>query len=295
MELLIITGVSGAGKTTAISALEDIGFYCIDNMPPFLMDSFVQLCAVTGDKEKRLSRVAIVTDVRGGTMFLELRNALDGLRSEKTSFKLLFLDADDDEIVRRYKETRRKHPLADKTQTNGGSLLAEAVKEERHMLIPIRALADYIVDTTHISSAQLKERLTMLFLGEATQALSVHCMSFGFKYGSASEADLVFDVRCLPNPFYIEELRPHTGLDQPVRDYVFSFEQSTVFVDKLLDMIDFLLPLYLSEGKSHLVIAIGCTGGKHRSVAIAERLCKHIISHKYRATINHRDISKGHG
>ena len=288
MELVIVTGLSGAGKSRAVDALEDIGFYCVDNMPPFLMGKFVEVCVESNGTGGRLSRVAIVTDARGGDMFLELSTALSHLRERGILYKMLFLDAEDEVLVRRYKETRRKHPLASDTE---GSVSA-AVVRERELLKKVRAQADYIIDTSRITIQQLKERITMLFLGDSALGLTVHCMSFGFKYGGANEADLVFDVRCLPNPFYIDELRPQVGLDKPVRDYVMASEQTQGFAARLLDMIDYLLPLYCNEGKSQLVVAVGCTGGKHRSVVLTELLREHITALHYRTTVNHRDITK---
>ena len=253
MEFLIVTGLSGAGKSRAVDALEDIGFYCVDNIPPKLIPTFYDLCAKAGNT---FSRVAVVTDIRGGDMFSSLFETLDDLRNEDKRYRILFLDANDFVLINRFKETRRKHPLA---ENNLGSL-EQAVKLEREILRPVREKADYIIDTSFLSPAQLKERISNLFLGDASQALMIHCVSFGFKYGIPTEADLVFDVRCLPNPFYIEELKPLTGLDEPVYSYVMKWEQTKGFVQRLISLIDYMIPLYCDEGKSQLVIAIGCTG-----------------------------------
>ena len=285
MEFLIVTGLSGAGKYRAVDALEDIGFYCVDNIPPKLIPTFYDLCAKAGDT---FSRVAVVTDIRGGDMFSSLFETLDDLKNEDKHYRILFLDANDYVLINRFKETRRKHPLA---ENNLGSL-EQAVKLEREILRPVREKADYIIDTSFLSPAQLKERISNLFLGDSSQALMVHCVSFGFKYGIPTEADLVFDVRCLPNPFYIEELKHLTGLDEPVYSYVMKWEQTKGVVQRLISLIDYMLPLYCDEGKSQLVIAIGCTGGKHRSVALAQLLYDHLLENGHRTSVNHRDIQK---
>ena len=285
MEFLIVTGLSGAGKSRAVDALEDIGFYCVDNIPPKLIPTFYDLCAKAGNT---FSRVAVVTDIRGGDMFSSLFETLDDLKNEDKHYRILFLDANDYVLINRFKETRRKHPLA---ENNLGSL-EQAVKLECEILRPVREKADYIIDTSFLSPAQLKERISNLFLGDSSQALMVHCVSFGFKYGIPTEADLVFDVRCLPNPFYIEELKHLTGLDEPVYSYVMKWEQTKGVVQRLISLIDYMLPLYCDEGKSQLVIAIGCTGGKHRSVALAQLLYDHLLENGHRTSVNHRDIQK---
>ena len=285
MNLLIVTGMSGAGKSQAAHALEDMGFYCVDNIPPAIIPAFVEL-SERGSGE--LGRLAIVTDARGGDMFSEISEVLKNLKKNNVNYKILFLDAEDTVLVRRYKENRRKHPLCD----DGTTGLADAVAQERKLLSHIRFEADYVVDTSHISSSQLKAQLSEIFTEGSTGTLKVRCESFGFKYGSDAKADMVIDVRCLPNPFYIEELKHKTGKDAPVSEYVMSFEESRTFAEKLTDFVDFTLPLYIKEGKSQFVIAIGCTGGKHRSVTFAELLYKHLKKNGYNASVMHRDIYK---
>lgn len=285
MDCLIVSGMSGAGKSLTANVLEDIGYYCVDNMPPKLLTKFAELCLQSED----LSRVAMVVDVRGGQMFDDLFEGLPVLHRMGGEYKILFLDCDDQVLARRYKETRRQHPLVGE---DGITTVYQAIEMERGLLKPLRDRTDYLVDTTHLSSAQLKERVTELFLGDSTQAMVVQCMSFGFKYGYPAEADLMFDVRCLPNPFYEPELKHKTGLDGDVRDYVRETDATRGFESRLYDLVDYLLPLYCDEGKSQLVIAIGCTGGKHRSVALTEALAQHIRDAGVRVTVNHRDIAK---
>ncbi|HIR03846.1 MAG: RNase adapter RapZ [Acutalibacteraceae bacterium] len=286
MEFVIITGLSGAGKTIAMHALEDIDFYCVDNLPPVLIPTFYDLCK--NSSEERMKQVAVVTNIRTGEDFQSFRDILSKLRGENKPFKIMFLDTKKDVLLTRYKETRRKHPLS---ETYRGSTI-EAVNLESELLKSVKEHADYTIDTTHLSPAQLKERVSTLFLGEAHLALTVTCMSFGFKYGAPSEADLVFDVRCLPNPFYIEALKHKTGLDEDVREYVLKWEQTQGLVKRVFDLVDYTLPLYIEEGKSQLVIAFGCTGGKHRSVALARLLYTHLVDNGQRASIHHRDIRK---
>ncbi len=285
MEFLIVTGLSGAGKSRAMISLEDIGFYCVDNIPPKLISTFYDLCIHNKDP---MEKVAVVTDIRGGGMFDNLFEALDALKAEDKPYKILFLDAADDVLVRRFKETRRKHPLSD----NYHGSVEQAVELERRVLRPVRERADYVIDTSFISPAQLKERIAALFLEDAAAALSISCVSFGFKYGTPSEADLIFDVRCLPNPYYVEGLRELTGLDEPVRSYVMQWDQTKGFVERFLSLIDYMLPLYCDEGKSQLVVALGCTGGKHRSVALAQLLYNHLLEQGMRVSVHHRDIRK---
>lgn len=285
MIFVIVSGLSGAGKSQAMHALEDIGFYCVDNMPPKLLPKFAELCL---QSQEKLSKVAMVVDVRGGNQFKDLFANLDELQAHGGEYKILFLECDDAVLARRYKETRRQHPLSYKTD---GSVRG-AITLEREMLKEVRSRTDYLIDTTHLSTSQLKKRIDDLFLEDAAEGMVVECMSFGFKYGYPAEADLVFDVRCFPNPFYVPELKTLTGMDAPVRDFVLSHEETTGFLTRLYDMIDYLLPLYRGEGKSQLVIAIGCTGGKHRSVTIAESLALHIENGGGRVRVNHRDIQK---
>lgn len=285
MELLIVTGLSGAGKSRAVDALEDIGFFCIDNMPPTLIIKFSEILKQTSSK---ISKVAVVTDVRGGEMFNNLVQELDALKEMGIKYKLLFLDCDNQVLVKRYKETRRKHPLIDETSAS----LLDAVVLERQLLMHARERADYIIDTSILSARELRERINSIFLDNVSNTMLINCMSFGFKYGLPTEADLVFDVRCLPNPFYVDDLKEKTGLESEVSGYVMSWPQATELLQKLIDLVDFLMPLYMGEGKSQLIIAIGCTGGKHRSVTLAEEIYKHVLESGRKVAVNHRDIMK---
>ena len=285
MEFVLVTGMSGAGKSRAINALEDIGFYCVDNMPPKLIPKFAELCLQTGDS---LSRVAVVADVRGGALFGDLFEAMTVTQSLGIKHKILFLDCDDTTLARRYKETRRQHPLV----TVEVQTVSKAISAEREMLKPLYDSTDYLIDTTLLSTSQLKARISTLFLDEPMDSMPVQCMSFGFKYGYPSEADLMFDVRFLPNPFYVPTLRNKTGLDDEVRQYVMDNDMTKELERRLYDLIDYLLPLYRNEGKSQIVIAIGCTGGKHRSVVLTEQLAAHVAVAGARTIINHRDIEK---
>ncbi len=287
MEFIIITGLSGAGKSVAMRNLEDIDFYCVDNIPPILIPTFYELCEKSGDV--KMQRVAVVIDIRVGDTFDKVFDSLDMLKQQNRSYKILFLDAANDTLLRRFRETRRKHPLSDSYL---GST-EDAVNLERRLLRPLKEQSDYVIDTSLLSTTQLKERITALFMGDASLGMTVNCMSFGFKYGMPSEADLMFDVRCLPNPFYIPELKPLTGLDEQVFNYVMKWDQSKGFAERMINLIDFSLPLYLKEGKSQLVVAIGCTGGKHRSVTLTRVLYKHLTEDdQHRVTIHHRDIGK---
>ncbi len=286
MEFLIVTGLSGAGKTRTIHALEDIGFYCVDNIPTKLISTFYDLCQKSSDQN--MKRVAVVVDIRGENFIDGSFKIIEQLKNNNKDYRILFLDARDNILIRRFKETRRKHPLAE----NYNGSIQKAVQFEREILTPIKNNADYLIDTSFLSPAQLKERLSSLFLADSSNALMITCMSFGFKYGIPTEADLVLDVRCLPNPYYIEELKDLTGLDEPVYDYVMKWEQTQELTKRIVSLIDYVLPLYCNEGKSQLVIAIGCTGGHHRSVALTQFLYNHLQNEKQNTLINHRDINK---
>lgn len=285
MEIVFVTGLSGAGKSRVVNSLEDIGYFCVDNMPPKLIPTFIQLLINSKDKH---DRIAIVTDIRAGGSFDSLFSSLEELRNMGVEYKVLFVTADEDVLVSRYKLTRRKHPLSD--MFNG--MIYEAIAEEKRILAPAREAADYVIDTSHLTPAKCRERVVSLFLENPSNKMHIHSMSFGFKHGLPADADLVFDVRCLPNPFYVDELKEHTGLEKPVIDYVMKWDVSKTFADKLTDMVDFLIPLYEKEGKTQLVIAIGCTGGRHRSVVFAEHLKNHLFEKGYLVNINHRDIKK---
>ncbi len=284
MEFVIVTGISGSGKSSAVKVLEDIGFFCIDNMPPQLIPNFAAMC----NENTEITKVAIVTDIRGGAMFFKLSECIAKMHIAGINIKVLFLEASKEVLMKRYKETRRKHPL---DEVSGGDI-SKAIDAEIELLREIREDADYIVDSSFLSSGQLKEQIADLFLEKPMDRMMVSCMSFGFKYGVPGEADLVFDVRCLPNPFYLPELKHKTGRDSEVRDYVMGFEQSCVLRDKLFDLISFLLPHYVSEGKSRLVIAFGCTGGKHRSVTFAELTAAFLREKECKVKTLHRDIEK---
>lgn len=285
MELVIITGLSGAGKSRAVDALEDIGFFCADNMPPKLIPTFIQL--IINSKEIR-ERVAIVTDIRVGGSFKDLFNALDDIKAMGCQFKILFFDANNEVLLRRYKETRRKHPLID--EFNGS--LIDAIEAERTKLQPARQIADYIIDSSNLTAIECRERVSMLFLDNPSKSMSIHCISFGYKYGIPNDSDLVFDVRCLPNPFYVNSLKERTGIEKPVIDFVMKWDQAKELIKKLFDLIDYLIPLYRAEGKSQLVISIGCTGGRHRSVVFAELIREHLSNEGLILSIHHRDIKK---
>ncbi len=286
MQLVIVTGMSGAGKSRTIDTLEDIGFFCVDNMTPQLIPTFVKI--LTDSTEAR-EKVAFVADIRLGDSFSSLFNALEELKSMKIQYKILFIDADNDVLARRYQETRRKHPLQN---DDSSKELSEVINNERDMLKKARNIADFVIDTSLMTNSQLKERVAELFLENVTDSIKINVVSFGFKYGIPKDSDLVFDVRCLPNPFYIPELKNHTGLEAEVRDYVMKFDQSRGLVPKLQDLLNYLLPLYRTEGKSQLTVSVGCTGGKHRSVVFAELIGKNIKEKGYNASVYHRDINR---
>lgn len=284
-DLVLLTGVSGAGKSTAMGFMEDIGYYCIDNMPAELVSTFISLI----EKSDSYNKIAIVTDVRSRGVYNEFRKNVQNLMdSNDYTVRTIYLDIKNHVALRRYKLTRRKHPYADKF--NGS--LEDALNYEKEILAPVRETAGYVIDTSDLTANQLRERLAQILLGDDKEVMNLHVMSFGFKHGIPTDADFVLDVRCLPNPYWIESMRDKTGLDQEVKDYVFSFEEAHEIFKRLKSLLDYLNPLYIREGKSQIVIAIGCTGGNHRSVVFAEAL-KDYFSRKWdNVTVNHRDIDR---
>ncbi len=285
MQFIIITGMSGAGKSTTLKFLEDDGYFCVDNLPPALITKFAEICF---NPESGINKVAIGIDVRGGDRFDALYDELDYLREHDSSIEILFLESGDDVLVKRYKETRRRHPLVSE-----GGRVQDGIEKERLILGGLKERADYIVDTSNLLTRELKKELHRITKGdEDYNNLMITVMSFGFKYGIPSDSDLVFDVRFIPNPYYKSELRGQTGNDNSVQEYVMQWDVSKNFITKLDDMIEFLIPNYVQEGKNQLVISIGCTGGKHRSVTLANKLSARLSERHYSVKTYHRDIHK---
>lgn len=282
-KLVIITGMSGAGKTVAVQSFEDLGYYCVDNLPPTLLPKFLELMK---DSSNTIQKVALVMDLRGREFFDTLFDALDSLvKEEWLDDHILFLDAKDEKLVSRYKETRRSHPL------DPGGLPLNGIRQEREILDILRGRAQRVIDTTELKPRELREKIVNIYSEAEQEIFSVHMLSFGFKHGIPIDADLVFDVRFLPNPHYVGHLQPLTGLNQEVSTYVFKWSETQTFIDKVIDLLGFMLPQYKKEGKSQLVVAIGCTGGQHRSVALAEHFAKELSSN-YITHVSHRDIEK---
>ena len=286
MRFVVVTGMSGGGRSTALKMLEDAGFYCVDNLPVSLIEKFVELLSNQGEE---INKVGLGVDVRAGQFFEEAADVLAKLKESGYNLEILFMDADEKSLIKRYKETRRAHPLALEGRIEDG------VRKEKQILTRIRSMADYVIDTSNLLTRELKQELDRIFVGnESYNSLMVTVMSFGFKYGIPVDADLVFDVRFLPNPFYLEELKQKTGNDKEVQEYVMSFEEAGSFLDKLTDMMHFLIPNYIKEGKNRLVVAIGCTGGKHRSVTLANFLYSAMKNKgNYGITLHHRDVEHG--
>lgn len=287
MTFLIVTGMSGAGKSTALGCLEDAGFFCVDNMPPELIPKFAELCT---SQNNEVGKVAFGIDIRGRGFFSRLQQVLNEIRDAGHDIKILFMETEDPVLVKRYKETRRRHPLL---EDKGGRItrVEQAILEERRALALLKRQATFVLDTTGINIWQLKEQLRSIFVeGKEFKGLMVHIMSFGFKYGIPTDCDLVFDVRFIPNPYYIAELREKTGNELPVQEYVMKWDVAQEFLDQLIHMVEFLLPNYLKEGKNQLVIGIGCTGGKHRSVTIANKLCQELQQNGHSVYLHHREI-----
>ena len=283
MRFVIVTGMSGGGKRTCMRLLEDAGYYCVDNLPVPLIDKFFELLMTPNGE---ITKVALGIDVRADQNFADTEKALNNLKKNNVEYEIVFMEASDKTLIKRYKETRRIHPLA------GDGSVEDGIKKEREILKKIKKKANYIFDTSNLLVRDLNEEINKIFVqNEEYNSLMIRIVSFGFKYGIPADADLVFDVRFLPNPFYIEELKPKTGNDKPVHDYVMSFEEASLFLDKLDDMVEFLIPNYVKEGKHQLVIGIGCTGGKHRSVTLANELYNRLKDkkEKYGLSVTHRD------
>lgn len=284
MNFIIVTGMSGAGKSSAINFFEDMGYYCVDNLPPTLIKNFAELIVPQKDK---LSKVVLGIDIRGGVLFSDLFSSLHDLKSLGHTYEIVFFDCSDAELIKRYKETRRLHPLARSERVE------EGIQREREILKEMRSKAHHIIDTSYMLPKDTKEVLFKIYSEQqAFNSLMITIVSFGFKYGMPIDSDLVYDVRFAPNPYYIPEMRPCTGNDAIVKNYVMQFEVTQIFLSKLKDMISFLIPNYMQEGKNQLVIGIGCTGGKHRSVTIANALCKFLQDAGHTVMIQHRDIDK---
>lgn len=281
-QFVIITGLSGAGKTQATRCFEDLGFFCIDNLPPSLIPQFAGLCQESGGK---IRKVALVIDIRGGDFFNTLFSSLKGLKARGINYQILFLEASVESLVRRFKETRRKHPLSME-----GSVL-EGIKSEKKRLREVRAKADQIVDTTELTPWDLKRKIASTFLRGEEGEIIITVISFGYKYGIPMDADLVFDVRFLPNPNYVDKFHFLTGMNKPAREFVLSSPITKDFLKRLFDLLEFLIPYNIEEGKGYLTIAIGCTGGRHRSVVVANELEKY-LKKKYKANVQHRDVKK---
>lgn len=281
MEFLLITGMSGAGKSQAMKVMEDMNYYCMDNLPPALLAKFAELCY---ESRRDIDKVAVVVDIRSGEFFEDLFKGLQDLSDSGITYKILFLDAADNVLIKRYKELRRPHPL------NPEGSIIEGIKEERELLDDVKRRADNIIDTSNLTLGMLKEEMSKIFLeGQVSRNISVSIISFGFKHGTLLDGDLIFDVRFIPNPFYIPELREHTGEDKDVKDYVFKWPQTNIFISKVIDMLEFLIPHYTREGKTQLIVGIGCTGGVHRSVAIAIDIAKTLETNGHRVAVSHRD------
>ena len=285
MRFIIVTGLSGAGKSEATKSLEDMGYFCVDNLPPALIEKFADVCRQSDGK---IDKVALVIDIRGGIFFNDLFKSLKKLSEAEFKYEILFLDASDEVLVKRFKEKRRSHPLA------VGGRIINGITLERMKLREVKNNADIIVDTSKYKIGDLREKLMEYFGDEKApeKQMTITVLSFGFKYGIPVDSDLVFDVRFIPNPFYIPELKPYSGLNEPVRDYVMEQQETKEFLSKITDMLQFLIPNYQKEGKRQLIISIGCTGGRHRSVAIAQEIYNRLSENKYDAYIEHRDIKE---
>jgi len=284
-DFIIVTGLSGAGKSQTLRVLEDLGFFCVDNLPPALLPKFAELCAGSQDNVRR---VALVTDIRGGAFFSDLQWALDQLRQLGVDYRVLFLEASTEQLVNRYKETRRRHPLASRKRA-----LLQAIETEREQLQEIRGLADKVLDTSHVEVRALREEIASLFVrSRRPSEMLISLVSFGYKYGVPVDTDLVFDVRFLPNPHYVPEMRKLNGTDPEVAEYVFTGPTATEYWERLLGLLNFSLPLHAKEGKTYFTMAFGCTGGKHRSAAIACRLAEVLRAQGYRVRLEHRDIKR---
>lgn len=285
MNLLLLTGLSGAGKSLAMNALEDIGFFCIDNIPASLLIKLMEF-AKSGDSH--IQKLAVVLDIRGGRSAQDIKDALNSLASVDNDYSILYLDASNEALERRYKETRRRHPISIATDAT----VTQAIAQERAILSPLYEIADYKIDTSLLSSAMLKDKVSSLFVERFSDAMALNIISFGFKYGQPKEADMMFDVRCISNPFYVPKLKPLTGLDAEVAEYVFASDEAIGLMKRIEDLVEFTLPLYIKEGKSQLTIAVGCTGGKHRSIAFAQRLARMCEAKGYKPKVEHRDIER---
>lgn len=284
MNFLIVTGLSGAGKSQSINFLEDLGYFCVDNLPPALIVKFAEMCSHSNGAVKK---VAIVIDIRGGKFFDQLSTSLEDLKSSGHTYDILFLEASDETLIKRFKSSRRMHPLA------ADGRIIKGIKAERRRLQEIKSKATNIIDTTNLSPSELKEEIVHLFVeGGKSEGLIISVLSFGFKYGIPLDSDMVFDVRFLPNPYYVEELKKYSGADEGVRSYVMKWPAAVEFLNKLTDMVEFLIPHFIKEGKSQLVIAIGCTGGRHRSVTMANMLSQKLKENNHRVITEHRDIEE---